>query len=56
MWINSVDRRNFKAASYRHCHVGISVNSMKIYNEKEQVEQGKVLEEQKDTRKWNGAK
>lgn len=28
---------------------------MKIYNEKEQAEQGKILEK-KDTRMWDGAK
>lgn len=31
------------------------VTIMKIYNEKEQAEQGKILEK-KDTRMWNGAK
>ena len=41
--------------------VGLLVVSlMKIYNEKEQAEQGKLqnvnFEEKKSTRKWNGAK
>ena len=29
---------------------------MKIYNEEEQAEQGKIFEEKGRTRKWNGAK